>query len=233
MPFILLLSSPHSALGNTPTWLCDLLKVTRGKASPQSPVGLPWDTPMQAGSTCPACCLRPPGLTTATRQAAPEAGEMRRCQQAQPSGGQGGSDQRLHLCSTPLPLTLRWGAHGSPPPTAQQHGSASITSPALTCSISGERSGLNLTLSWETHQELKFILKCKWLPRAPMLHTGLGSRVAPGARIWWEGVSGNGGVRWGQRGMWPGQGEHWSLLGEPSTRSIVRRENLQLGSQES
>ena len=103
MPFIPLLSGPYSALRSTPTWLRDLLKGTRGEASPQRPVGLPWDTTVQAGSTCPACCLGPPGLTTATGQTAPEVGEMRRCWQALPLGGQGGSDQRLHLCSTPLP----------------------------------------------------------------------------------------------------------------------------------
>ena len=33
--------------------------------------------------------------------------------------------------------------------------------------------------------------------------------------------------------MWPGQGKCWSLLGESSTHSIIQRENLQLGSQES
>lgn len=41
MPFIPLLSSPYSALRSTPTWLRDLLKGTRGEASPQPPVGLP------------------------------------------------------------------------------------------------------------------------------------------------------------------------------------------------
>lgn len=136
----------------------------------------------------------------------------------------------------PLPLTLWAGGSRVTFPYCpatwfcQHHLCTHLLVPAA-CSLTGERSGLNLTLSWEIHQGLKFILKCKWLPWAPTLHTGLGRRVALGARTRWEGVSVNGRVRWGRRRMWPGQGKRWSLLGEPSICSIVQREHLQLGSQ--
>lgn len=234
MPFVLLLSCPHSALGSAPTWLHGSSQGDQRRGQPPAPAGLPRDTTMQAGSTCPACCLRPPGPTTATRRMAPEAGEMKRCRQAPPVGGQGGSDERLRLCSpSSPPHTAGGGLTGHCPscPAAwscQHHLSLHSTAG---CSLTGERSGLNLTLSREIHQGLKFILKCKWLPRAPKLHTGLVRRVVLGARTWWGGVSVNGGVRWEWRGMWPGQGKRWSLLGEPSTCSIVQRENLQLSSQ--
>lgn len=110
MPFVPLLSCPHSALGSTPTWLHGSSQGDQRRGQPPAPAGLPRDTTMQAGSTCPACCLRPPGPTTATRRMAPEAGEMKRCRQAPPVGGQGGSDERLRLCSPSSPPHTAGGA---------------------------------------------------------------------------------------------------------------------------
>lgn len=152
MPFIPLLSCPHSALGNAPTWLCGSSQGDQRQGQPPAPTGLPWDTMMRAGSTCLACCLRPPGPTTATRRAAPEGSEMKRCCQALPVGGQGGSDKGAPTrgptsAAPPLSLTLWAGAHRSLSPAAQQHGSASITSICthllvpVACSLTGERSG--------------------------------------------------------------------------------------------
>lgn len=147
MPFIPLLSCPHSALGNAPTWLCGSSQGDQRQGQPPAPTGLPWDTMMQAGSTCLACCLRPPGPTTATRRVAPEGSEMKRCCQALPAGGQGGSDERPHLCSpSSVPHTVGGGSRVTFPcrPAAwfcQHH--LSLCSPVVpaACSLTGERSG--------------------------------------------------------------------------------------------
>lgn len=109
MPFVPLLSCPHSALGSAPTWLHGSSQGDQRRGQPPAPAGLPRDTTMQAGSTCPACCLRPPGPTTATRRMVPEGGEMKRCRQAPPVGGQGGSDERLRLCSPSSPPHIAGG----------------------------------------------------------------------------------------------------------------------------
>lgn len=132
--------------GAPPPGSMDLLKVTRGEASP-SPCRAPTGH-HDAGRFHPPSLLPQATWADHGHQAdGPRSGEMKRCRQAPPVGGQGGS-MRGSAVASPPPSHCGRGLTGSLPsrPAAwscQHH----LCTQLLGAPLTGERSGLNLTLS--------------------------------------------------------------------------------------